>query len=111
MNSSRAQNDGPKVYDIRITDSAYSDLNAIYAFIKTNSEADYYAKKRITAIEAKILGLSIFPNGYPKFDDELSVRVCHYDKYCIVFSVDDARSIINIVRIFHARQDYSALDL
>ena len=101
-------NSMPRIYDVYISDKAYADLDAIYAFIKMNSETDYYAEKQVGAIETEVVKLAVLPNGCPEYNKKLHVRVRHFKKYCIFFVVDDDDGVVNVVRIFNARQDYQA---
>ena len=92
-----------KIYQVGITSSAKKDLDIIYKFIEETTGSSYYADKRLRVIESEIYKLSIFPNGYPIYNEKHRIR--HIKKYCILFKIDEKHNKVNIARIFHAWQN------
>ena len=98
-----------KVYRVGITKSAKQDLSIIYELIKETSGTDHYADKQLKVIESEICKLSIFPNGHPLYQEKLKYRICHIGKYRVIFRVFEGKSEVDIIRIFHARQNVDGL--
>lgn len=95
----------PKRYTVIVADEAYEDLDRIAFFTVTSTESPLIAQHLVDTLESEIEKLCIFPNGFPRYDDEHTYRVRHVKKYCILFDVDDVNRTVYVVRICHSHQN------
>ncbi len=101
------------VYKIQITDAFQRDLDAVIAYIVLSLENKTAAANLLDAIERSCGDLERMPLMYEACHDpylkELGYRKAGIRNYIMVYKVDEERKTVNILRLFHGRQDYEKL--
>ena len=85
------------IYNIRITEKAEKDIEAIYKYIKVEYEAEETAKNIVKSILDSIETLSTFPLRCSPFRLDNRYRVLFSGSYNIIFEIDT--DTVNIVSV------------
>jgi len=100
-------------YKIRKTDALERDLDAVIGYIVLSLENKIAAASLLDAIEKYYDNLERMPLMYEACHDpylkELGYRKASIHNYIIVHKVDEEAKTVNIMRLFHSRQDYEKL--
>lgn len=100
-------------YKIVHTDSFQRDLDAAVGYIALVLENKIAAASLLNAIEKCYDELGKMPFMYEACHDpclqELGYRKAQINRYILVYKVDEAKKTVNILRLFHGRQDYEKL--
>jgi len=93
------------IYNIDIKDSIRERINEISNYIYKFTFSIESTKKVYNHIYKEIFSLKIFPNRYPKFNNEFRVLTIS-KKYRVFFKVDEENMIVEVSRIFFSSEDY-----
>ncbi len=100
-------------YRILQTDAFRRDLDAVIAYIVLSLENKTAAASLLDEIEKSCGDLVRMPLMYEACHDpylkELGYRKTGVHNYIIVYKVDEERKTVNLMRLFHGRQDYEKL--
>ena len=100
-------------YKIHKTDAFERDLDAVIGYIVLSLENKIAAASLLDAIEKCYDDLERMPLMYEACHDpylkELGYRKAGIHNYIIVYKVDEESKIVNIMRLFHGRQNYEKL--
>lgn len=100
-------------YKLVKTDSFQRDLDAVIGYIVLSLENKAAAASLLDAIEQCYDGIERMPLMYEACYDphlrELGYRKVVIRNYIMIYQVDKDREIVNILRLFHGRQDYEKL--
>ena len=95
-----------KEYNVILQPQFLEELEAILYFFSNS----YLAKHKLyIEIRNIVLSLSIFPERYSKITKNIkkyNVRKLPFNKYVIIYEVDNEKNEINILHIFSKKQDY-----
>ena len=96
-------------YKLVKTDSFQRDLDAVIGYIENKTAA----ASLLDAIEQCYDGIERMPLMYEACHDphlrELGYRKVVIRNYIMIYQVDKDRETVNILRLFHGRQDYEKL--
>lgn len=95
-------------YSILYSPSAYEELEEIYEYISRNFKAPETAREQIKRITQAIRTLAVFPKLFrvrKKDSKGREVRLLPIDNYVIIYSVDDANYIVNILHVLYGRRN------
>lgn len=95
-----------KKYKINWSDTAKSDLNTIYNFIKKNSIQG--AKNVISDIRESIQTI-LFSKQFQIEEHVPECRRIVVRNYKVIYQIDETKKEINIVRVFDVRQNPNKL--
>lgn len=94
-------------YKIVMSENFDKELENIYYYIKYILLEPNIAKKLYNKILNKIFSLEYFPEGYPKlFPNIQNIRKLFVNNYLIVYYVDNQKRFVNILHIYHSKQNY-----
>ncbi len=100
-------------YKLIETDAFQRDLDAVIAYIVMSLENRPAAVALLNAIEKSYADLERMPLMYEACHDpylkELGYRKAGVRGYIMVYKVDKERKTVNLMRLFHGRQDYENL--
>ena len=100
-------------YKIVKTDSFQRDLDAVIGYIALSLENRIAAASLLDAVEKSYDGIEQMPLMYEACHDphlrELGYRKVVIRNYIMIYQVDKDRETVNILRLFHGRQDYEKL--
>ena len=98
-------------YKLNFSIEAEKDLNDLFEYILTELEAPQAANNFMASVEKKVANLKEQPFMYPQCTEtplyELGYRKLIVKNHVIIYAVDDKANIVNIIRIFYGRQDYT----
>jgi len=97
-------------YKLILANTAYLDLEQIYAYIAKTLSAPNAANNLMGKIESKIRDLQVFPISSPFCNDE-SLKLKGYRKlvvnnYIVIYKVDELTETVHIIRILYGASDY-----
>ena len=96
-------------WHVALTDEAEADLEAVVAFIARKSPT---AAERIgLELVALIFALDQLPNRGAPVRKRPSLRKLTHRHYLIIYRVNEAQNLVEIVRIWDNRQDPQSLRL
>ena len=100
-------------YETFFTRKAYGDLRSIYQYIKEELQNTSSAIKMIDDIEKKIKVLKEFPLTGSMVQD-IGLQAKGYRKlvinnYIALYTVNDQKKEVHIIRIFYGKRDYQEL--
>lgn len=100
-------------YKIIETDLALQDLDEIIAYIALTLANPSAARSFVDEVESCYCNLEKMPLMYG-FCSDPRLRALKYHKavikkYVMIFKVDEAEKVVNILRFFHGRQNYEKL--
>lgn len=94
-------------YKIIVRDSFKKELYNIIHYIDYFIMEPKIAKKKYDNIIKKIFTLEYFPEGYPKLDyTNSNFRKLIFNKYIIIYYVENQRHEVHILHIYHSSQNY-----
>ncbi|MBN2657687.1 MAG: type II toxin-antitoxin system RelE/ParE family toxin [Spirochaetales bacterium] len=100
-------------YKALLTGKAYDDLRDIYRYIKEVLHNTSSALAIIDEIEQRIMLLEEYPfTGNNAQEHELQTRGYRkliINNYIALYTVNDKRKEVHIVRVFYGKRDYQAL--
>lgn len=100
-------------YKIVETNSFQKDLDHVISYIVLALKNGPAAAALLDAVDKCYDGLEQTPFMYAACNDpylkELGYRKAGVKNYIIVYKVDEAAKTVNIMRLFHGRQDYEKL--
>ena len=100
-------------YRTLLTRRAYEDLRDIYRYIKEELHNTNSAIKIIDEIEQRIGLLEEYPcSGSSVQEPELQTRAYRkliINNYIALYTIDDKKKEVHIVRIVYGKRDYQAL--
>ncbi|MDE2596192.1 MAG: type II toxin-antitoxin system RelE/ParE family toxin [Sphingomonadales bacterium] len=95
-------------FAIRRSLAARDDLTAIWVSIARHDE--HAAIRQLERIEQGIRQLADYPEAGPARDDLIDgIRVILRRPYLVLYRVDHAQSVVDIIRVIDARRDLEAL--
>ena len=96
-----------KRFTVLITDSALSDLEAIYTYISRELLAPRTAREQFLRIQGEIFSLDVFPNRIKLMDSlrerKLGYRQMYVDNYSVFFYIEKDEVIV--FRILYTPSD------
>ena len=100
-------------YKTFLTRKAYEDLRGIYRYIKEELQNNSSAIKIVDELEERIALLEEYPqSGSLVQDDILQIkgyRKLIINNYIALYTVDDQRHEVHIIRIIYGKRDYQEL--
>ena len=97
-------------YIIKITPSFEEELKSIYTYIELKLKEPNTAKILFNKIINKIYSLETYPERYIKVsinsDKTRNIRKLIFEKYVIIYEIDNQNGQIFILHIFHNTQNY-----
>ena len=100
-------------YELRISEAAEKDVEEIADYISLTLQEPVAAKKQITRIKDAVVSLSFMPERHSLVSEEYlasrGIRKILIDKYLIFYTVDNAKQIVNIVRVLYGRREWESL--
>jgi toxin ParE1/3/4 len=94
--------------EVRRSEQAYSDLEAIYSYIVETSGLELTADAFASRIDARCDRIGEYPfSGRDRSDIRPGLRSIPFESVIILYLVRD--DYVLITNIFHASQDYEAL--
>ncbi|HBS59298.1 MAG TPA: hypothetical protein DEA44_08535 [Firmicutes bacterium] len=102
-----------KSYEVRITDDAAADLEAIDAFISSNT-SKATAQKQLDLIVQKVEllettpNIGVVPTRFPALA-EMGYRMLPVGKYWLIYMVFEPLALVEIHFVVHQRRDLNAL--
>lgn len=99
-----------KQYDVKITDLALADMEAVYDYIANDLQAPDTAMKQYDRIAKEIESLRTFPNRCKLFDSpperDRGLRRLLVDNYSVIYTVDDESA--TVLRVLYSASDIIA---
>ena len=96
-------------YDVIISEKARYDIVNIYRYIAIELCEPETARNKISDIRATLENLNFMPERHPLYRDEplksMGIRILPFEKYLILYYVDNLKSEVNIVRIIYGGKD------
>lgn len=100
-------------YKLIITDAFHRDFDSAVSYIALSLENRTAAASLIDAVEKCYNDLEYMPFMYEACQDiylkERGYRKAVIHNYIMVYRVDEQSKTVNILRLFHGRQDYLKL--
>ena len=96
-------------YRIEFSEAAISDLVSAYDAILRVSGFVPTAEKWYSSIMLRIRSLRVNPNGHLPYLYDGRYRTIHFEKYKIVYGVDEATRSVVVMRVVYARRNLEAL--
>ena len=98
----------PSKFSLQYTASFDEDLRNIYKYIAHNLQNPEAASEQVDRIMLATTSIALFPKAYRvrgnnRYGKE--VRFFPVDNYVIIYSVDDANYIVNILRVLYGRRN------
>ena len=97
-------------FKINLSKEAESDLENIFIYISDEADSPEIAKKFLSKIDKKINRLKEQPFIHSLCLDsplyELGFRKLIIGNYIVIYSVDENKNVVNIIRAFHGAQNY-----
>jgi len=97
----------PQQYEVILEDEFWTTFDDVAVYISANwweASVDNFKK----AVQRKISGLDLFPNGHRRWRDT-NFRYCLVWDYLIFYKVDDAEHLVRVYWIMHAARDLDSL--
>ncbi|MCL2055488.1 MAG: type II toxin-antitoxin system RelE/ParE family toxin [Oscillospiraceae bacterium] len=95
---------------VQVTPPARQDIKNIETYIKEEFDNPTAAKRAAAKIikSAKSLGLSPYKgfSAKGKYGIDTSYRILVREQYLIFYEVNEDTDIVNIVNVFHSKQNY-----
>lgn len=99
-----------KQYQVKVTDKALADMEAIYQYIAETLQAPDTAMKQYDRIADEIESLRIFPERYSLFasqpEHDLGLRQLLVDHYSAIYTVGE--DCVTVLRVLYASSDIPA---
>ena len=96
-------------YNVKITDRALADMEAIYNYIANNLQAPDTAMKQYDRIADEIESFGIFPNRNKLFESqperEMGMRQSLVDNYSAIYTVDEETDTVFVLRVLYSASD------
>lgn len=100
-------------YEIYVTDNAHKDLKGIHDYISLNLLEPNISKNIISEIDKTVLSLEIMPNRFEKVKNKYfsnrSVRKCFSNNYIILYSVNENKKTVTIIRVLYGKSNWVKL--
>ena len=97
-------------YSLFFTQDARGDINEIYDYIAHSLSAEKAAHRLMSKIESEIRSLADFPYSGPLVSDvrlaALGYRKLLVERYILVYTVDESKCSVIILRVFYGAMDY-----
>ena len=102
-------------YRIIYTKQSYKDLRRVLDDLKELTLSPATAKRIIQMIKNKINKLSDFPGMCPLYEQSpfsgKGIRFLSAENYSVLYTTDDKRCIVYILRIYNARRDPKKINI
>ncbi len=98
-------------YKVKLSRAANNDLEEIFSYISNTFSATQAAQSLMREIHERIMSLGEMPGRFSRSLDvtlaEKGYRRAIVNKYVILFTIDEDKQTVNILRIFHGTTDYA----
>lgn len=96
-----------KMYNIRVTKTAYIELAGIHRYISNAFMSSDTADRQVERIRVSISKLDSLPERYPHYRriEDTDVRMMPVDNYVVLYSVDNDVEQVNILHIIYKRRN------
>jgi plasmid stabilization system protein ParE len=95
-------------FDVEITDSALRDAEQYVQYLRDERLQPIAAERWWNGFVDRVLSLEEQPNRHPFVPElplaKLGVRQRLYHSHRIVFTVDDVRSKVKVLRVYHGKR-------
>ena len=96
-------------YSVEIAAQAEQDLRGIFAYIAYELQSVQNAAAQHARLEENICALERMPERYRRYEKEpwysRGWRVMPVDHYCVFYTPDHDRKIVNITRVLYGGRD------
>ena len=100
-------------YSIDISELAKQDITDIASYIRNDLQEPFIAENTANAILDAISTLDDMPARVPLVNDQRlakqQVRGLQIKNYTVFFRINEASSIVDIIRVLYSRRDWQAL--
>ncbi|MBQ6113328.1 MAG: type II toxin-antitoxin system RelE/ParE family toxin [Synergistaceae bacterium] len=100
------------IFSVKFIFEARQDMHNICHYIKYELNDPVAAADVADKITASAISLSLFPKRYrvrKKDSKGQEIRIMPVNNFALIYSVDEAKQIVNILRVIYSRRNLDAL--